>query len=378
MTLRVAVVQDAVGPWSKGGRETRSAALLPRLAQRGYEVEVFTMRWWSDPPNGEVRYTAICRAVPMYKGSRRSIFHAAFFAVSTLRLLGGSFDVILADQIPILQLVPLRVIAWIKRVRLVVEWHEVWGREEWRSHLGALGSPAATLERGVARLADQVVAVSEEVRGRLVSIGVDPSRLVVVPNAVDRARLDAVVPARRAAQLITVGRLVTHKRVDDAIRVVGLLHTRGRSVSLVVVGDGPERARLEGLVSALGLEGFVEFAGTLDAPEDVWSWLRASQVFVFPSDREGFGLAVAESLAVGTPVVCVDHLRNDARHLVDDGRTGAVVPPNDLAALADAVDRWLDEPTSHADVSARFWEAHSDLDWDVSAGRLAGLLSPPS
>ena len=52
MTPRVAVVEDAVGPWSKGGRETRYAALLPRLAQRGLDVEVFSMRWWYDAAAG--------------------------------------------------------------------------------------------------------------------------------------------------------------------------------------------------------------------------------------------------------------------------------------------------------------------------------------
>jgi glycosyltransferase involved in cell wall biosynthesis len=377
MTPRVAVVEDAIGPWSKGGRETRSTALLPRLARLGCDVEVFTMRWWTDPPTGEVRYTAICRAVPMYKGARRSIFHAVLFAASTLRLLGHGFDVIVADQIPILQLVPLRVVAWIKRIKLVVQWHEVWDREEWRDYLGATAWLAAALERVAMQLADQIVAVSEDVRDRLESTGVDPTRLAVVPNAVDRARLEAVLPREHAVQLITVGRLVAHKRVDDAIRVVGQLRARGRPVSLVVIGDGPERERLEGLAATLGLEECVEFAGTLDADEDLWSWLKAAKVFVAPSDREGFGLAVAESMALGTPVVCVAHPRNDARHLVDDGVTGSVVPPNDLRALADAVDHWLCENASHAELSSCFWEAHPDLDWDASAAGLAELLSSP-
>ena len=116
MTRRVAVVEDAVGPWSKGGRETRYAALLPRLARRGLDVEVFTMRWWSDPPDGDVRYTAISPLVPMYRGERRSILQATLFALSSLRLLRRDFDVILADQIPILHLFSLRMVARIKRV----------------------------------------------------------------------------------------------------------------------------------------------------------------------------------------------------------------------------------------------------------------------
>ncbi|HEV3213436.1 MAG TPA: glycosyltransferase [Acidimicrobiales bacterium] len=375
MTLRVAVVQDAVGPWSKGGRESRAAALLPRLERLGFDVEVFTMRWWSDPPAGDVRYTAICGLVPMYRGERRSITHAARFALATLRLLGAEFDVIVADQMPIVHLVPLRAVAWIKRVPLVVQWHEVWGREDWRTYLGAAGPLAATLERASARLADQVVAVSEEVRRRLEALGVDPARLVVVPNAIDRARLDAVTPVDGAPELVSVGRLIAHKRVDEAIRALRRLHERGRSVSLAVIGDGPERAPLERLAAALELEEHVVFDGTLDADEDVWAAVSGARVLVAPSDREGFGLAVAESLALGTPVVCVDHPRNDATRLVEGGVTGAVVPPDDPASLTAAIEHWLDAGAARADVSSSFWRAHADLEWDASAERLAALLT---
>jgi glycosyltransferase involved in cell wall biosynthesis len=375
MSRRVAVVEDAVGPWSKGGRETRYAALLPRLAQRGFDVEVFTMRWWwSDPPPGNVRYTAICPLVPLYKGERRSFLQAVLFAVSSVRLVGRDFDVLLADQMPILHLFALRVVAWCKRVRLVVQWHEVWGSAYWREYLGVAGPLASTLERMTAHLADQVVAVSDEVRDRLESINVDPTRIVVVANAIDLVRLDAVVPLDEDLQLISVGRLAAHKRVDEAIRVTGRLHDEGGPATLAVIGEGPERSNLEHLVGALHLEGSVEFLGRLDTDEEVWSRLKSARVCVCPSDREGFGLAVAECLALGTPVVCVDHPRNDATHLIDEGVTGSVVAPGDLDALAAAVRRWLESPATRDEVSASFRKSHADLDWDASAAALAELL----
>ena len=372
----MAVVEDAVGPWSKGGRETRYAALLPRLAARGFEVEVFTMRWWVDQPRGEVRYTAICPLVPMYKGERRSVLQAVLFAISTVRLLGRSFDVILADQIPNLHLFPLRVIAWIKKVKLVVQWHEVWGREYWQEYLRGAGGVAARLERVTAHLPDEVIAVSKEIGGRLASLGVDAARITVAANAMDRVQLDAVTPGGRSVELVTVGRLITHKRVDEAIRVVDLLRGRGRDASLVVIGDGPERERLEQLAAHLGLSAQVSFLGALDADEEVWAWLRAARVVVSPSDREGFGLVVAESLALGTPVACVAHPHNDASRLVEDGRTGSVVPPGDLEALASAVERWLDAPDRRAEISARFWATHPELDWELAADVLSDRLTP--
>lgn len=376
MTARVAVVEDAVGPWSKGGRETRYAALLPRLAKRGFAVEVFTMRWWSEEPVGEVRYHAISPLVPMYKGDRRSIAHAIRFAFSTFRLLRYRFDVILADQIPIVHLIPLRLVAWIKRVPLVVQWHEVWGDEYWRQYLGRAGAAAAVLERATARLADEIVAVSEEIEGRLEALGVAPDRICVVANALDRARLDAVPAADPGAELIAVGRLIPHKRVDEAIRITGLLRDRGRSVHLSVIGEGPDRDRLDRLARELGLAGLVSLEGTLDADDDVWRQLRAARVLVSASDREGFGLVVAESLALGTPVVCADHPHNDAARLVEDGRTGSIVPPGDLEAMTSAVERWLDCDGIRSEIAQRFWETHPDLEWDAAADALAACLTP--
>ena len=377
MAMRVAVVEDAVGPWSKGGRETRYAALMPRLAKHGMTIELFTMRWWTteDPRPSDVELVAICPLVPMYAGERRSVWQAARFALGTLRLLSHDFDVVLADQMPILPLFPLRVVAWLKRVKLVVQWHEVWGTAYWHEYLGPAGQVAALLEWCTARLADHVVAGSDEVRERLIELGVPARRLTVVQNAIDRGRLNAFVGTPHAAQLVSVGRLVAHKRVDEALRVVARLRDRGRPTSLTVVGDGPERGRLERLAVELGVGSDVTFLGTVDAQEDVWSWLQAASVLLFPSDREGFGLVPAESLALGTPVVCAGHRRNDATRLVDEGRTGSVVPPDDLDALTAAAEHWLDASVPRAEVAARFWSAHPDLDWDASGAVLAAALT---
>ena len=376
MTLRVAVVEDAIGPWSKGGRETRYAALLARVARLGTSVELFTMRWWAneDPPPGEVALVAICPLIPMYSGERRSIWQAVRFALGTPRLLSYDFDVLLADQMPILHLFPLRIVAWVKRVKLVVQWHEVWGVEYWHEYLGAAGRVAASLEWCTARLADHVIAGSEDVRERLAALGVPPERMTVVQNGVDRRRLDALVGGTHDAQLVSVGRLIAHKRVDEAIRTVSRLRERGRPTTLTIIGDGPERRGLEQLAADLGVDADVVFMGTLDSEVDVWAWLRGARVLLFPSDREGFGLVPAESLALGTPVVCVGHPRNDATRLVEEGRTGSVVPPDDLGALVEAVEHWLDASIPPTEVASRFWSAHGDLDWDVSAATLVADL----
>jgi hypothetical protein len=137
--LNVAVVSDALYPWHKGGKEIRYFRLLEGLPKLGVDVAVYSMKWWDVDPEvenfemGSLAYVGICPRVAMYKKNKRSIFQALLFALSTFRLLARKFDVIEADHMPFLQLFPLRIVAWLKRVPLVVTWHEVWGRDTWRT-----------------------------------------------------------------------------------------------------------------------------------------------------------------------------------------------------------------------------------------------------
>ena len=371
---RVAVVIDAVGPWSKGGREVRYGAMLPRLAAAGLDIEVFTMKWWQEQPTGSVRYTAICPRLSLYKGERRSIFQATVFALSCLRLLSRKFDVILADQMPYLPLFPLRLVAWMKRVDLIVQWHELWGSDYWRGYLGKAGIVASAIESSALRLPDGIVAVADPIATRIVDGGISRERVVVIPNAVDKARLSTVPGEPRDEELLVVGRLMAHKHVDDALHATALLRADGRAVKLAVVGDGPERGRLEALAQELGIRDSVTFVGALGPQEEVWAWMKSVKVLISPSEREGFGLSVAESLALGTPVVCVDYPENDSTRLVTDGATGAIVQRRDIQALADAIATWLDDRVDASSISSKFWESHQDMDWDVSATLLAEYI----
>jgi glycosyltransferase involved in cell wall biosynthesis len=372
---RVAVVIDTVAPWSVGGRESRYEALLDRFPALGLDVTVYTMRWWRVPPSGPVRYRAIAPRMKLYKGQRRSILQSVVFAIGTLQLFFRRFDVIEADHMPYLHLFPLRLVAWVRRVDLVVDWHEYWGQDYWKRYLGRAGGVAAALERMSAQMADTVVPVTKELATTLLELGISPDRIVVVPNAVDRRRLEAVVPRADAPELLVVGRLLPHKRTELAIRAMAELDPTHRSVRLGIVGEGPERERLEALASGLGIQQRVVFYGALARQEDVWELMKGARVLVFPSEREGFGLVAAESQALGTPVVCIDGPDNKARHLIVDGSTGTLVPTASPTALAEALTIWLGDPHEREFVAREFWDVHDDLDWDASAARYAHLLS---
>jgi glycosyltransferase involved in cell wall biosynthesis len=295
--MRVAVVSDAVFPYHTGGKETRYRHIVAQLCDQGHHVTVYTMHWWpgaKTKTTDGVEYRAIMGRAPLYKGSRRSISEAVRFALACFQLVRYRYDVIEADHMPYLQLVPLRLVAAVRRVPLVVTWHELWGPEYWRKYLGRLGVIAAA-------------------------------------------------PPSAGYDLLFAGRLIAHKGVAMALEAVQLLQQRGISCTFGIVGVGPEADRLKQQSEALGLGGQVAFLGYLEDEVALFSLMKGSRLFLLPSIREGFGLAVVEALAAGAPTITVNHADNYAQRLVVEGETGWVCDPT-ATSLADAIAKGLSTP----------------------------------
>lgn len=368
---RVAVVSDAVLPWHRGGKELRYQQLLQRWPDEGLDITVYTMKWWDDaPPPGAIKYRAISKKYSMYHGKRRSIRQALMFALSTFKLLRYHYDVIEADHMPYLQLFPLRIVASIRRVPLVVTWHEVWGRNYWREYLGPAGLIGAFVEWCATKLPTTIAVVSEGSAQRLRDMRVPESKIVVVPNALDTRALNAVVPSTTAFDVISVGRMMAHKRIDLILEALAQVP----SLTLGVVGSGPERERLFQQVSDLGLTERVTFLGDIEDHDELLSLVKAATVFALPSEREGFGIAVAESLGLGTPVITSDHQDNEARKLVSPSVNGTLVPSGSATAVAEALNHWTSSQRARETVINEFWRQHGDLSWDSVAHHYAIVL----
>lgn len=364
-------MSDAIWPHHKGGKEIRYHNLCARLTRHGFDVQVFTMHWWSGPrhrDSGGIRYTAVSPCVPLYAGDRRSIAQAVLFSLGCSQLLWHRYDAIEADQMPYLPLFPLRLIATLKRVPLVVAWHEVWGDDYWREYLGRAGAIGAALERAAMRLPDQLVVHNEETRDRLTNNGVSAERISVLPSGVDLTQIAAANPDPAVFDLIYVGRLIEHKRVGDLLGAIGQLSSDGAPLTCAIVGDGPERDRLEQRAAELSISEQIRFFGTVDQHETVYGLIKSSGCFVLPSVREGFGVVVVEAFACGVPVITTDHPDNMARLLVDDGVTGWLSRPT-VDGLACALRRSREQSCDLSRAAATL----ERCDWDRIAGRLAGL-----
>lgn len=362
-------VSDSVYPWNTGGKEKRHHELLTRLTRRGYDVRVYTMKWW-DGPSVVVRegitYVAISPRLPLYSGTRRSVRQALVFAVCCLSLLWRRFDVLEVDSIPFLPLLPARVVATVRRVPMVTTWHEFWGRDYWVRYLGLPGHLAAWVERTAIRLPHRIIAASDGTAERLHLAGEEGTVDVhVIPNGIDRTASVEPRPGRRdGTELISVGRLLENKKIDLAVEATHLSRTAGSPLTLRVIGEGPEEPALRRLVDDLGAQEAVTFSPFLEDHDDVLQAISDADLLVFPSVREGFGMVALEAMSVGTPVVTSDHPDNFARHLVEPGVNGELYSGT-AASLSDAIGRALvrrDELGTQARATAaRFdWEALAD------------------
>jgi glycosyltransferase involved in cell wall biosynthesis len=168
-------------------------------------------------------------------------------------------------------------------------------------------------------------------------------------------------PAEGRLRAVWVGRLVGHKRLEVLLEALA----RVEGVALTVVGDGPERARLEAHADALGLGGRVRFVGAL-AREGVWRALGDADALLLASAYEGLPHVAIEALAVGTPVVAPDTAW--AREVVDDGETGVLVAEATPAAFAEVLSRLRDDPAwrrmlaKHAAAAAGRWSLSAAAD----------------
>jgi len=149
--------------------------------------------------------------------------------------------------------------------------------------------------------------------------------------------------SRGGGGVVTVGRLMPRKRLDLLLDALALLRARGRTYPLTIIGDGPERARLEGYVAELRLGNQVRFTGAVP-PDRVAAAIGDADVFAFPALGEGFGLAAAEALVLGVPVMATRD-GGGVTDIVPAQGGGRLVAP-DAGEIARAIEELVTDPAA--------------------------------
>ena len=201
-----------------------------------------------------------------------------------------------------------------------------------------LGRPWDWLRRRLYARADMVTANSRTALTELASY-VPAARLALVPNPV-------VPPAAQsprgdgAPHFLSVGRLARQKAYDVVLAAVAQLAPSESPWRLRVVGEGGERDALQAQAHRLGLSGRIDWLAPV---RDVWPLYQQADAFVLASRHEGTPNALLEAMACGVPVIVSDAC-GGALDYVEDGKTGLVVPVEDAAALAGAMQRLITDP----------------------------------
>jgi glycosyltransferase involved in cell wall biosynthesis len=213
------------------------------------------------------------------------------------------------------------------------------------------------LSRWKYRQVDCFICASDAVRRMLIDDGIPAARAVTVYEGIDLGHVDAAPPANLHADLWlphgspivgNVAALVPHKGQRHLIEAAALVVKRVPDARFVIAGEGELRPALERLIKEHRLDKHVFLAGFRP---DILSVHKSFDVFVMSSVTEGLGTSLLDAMACGKPVVATT--AGGMPEVVDDGKTGILVPPRDHTAMADALIRLL----SSAELRARMGAA---------------------
>jgi glycosyltransferase involved in cell wall biosynthesis len=347
--------QDRENPQA-GGAEIHLHEIFGRLVRRGHRVTLLASSWPGARPRATLDGIEVWRS-----GSR----HTWPLTVErTFRQLpGGPPELVIED----LNKVPLFTPWWIRQPLLLLV-HHLFGR----TAFAEAGLPVATatwlLERPLGRVyrGVPVQAVSQSTADDLVARGFRADRITVIPNGVDLETYSPDPDGRRFSEptVLYVGRLKRYKRVDLVLHAVARLVAQGVRVRLIVAGQGDHGPALRALRDQLGLADIVQMPGFVSEAEKV-RLLRQAWVHTLASPKEGWGITNLEAAACATPTVASDSpgLRDSVVH----GETGLLVPHGDIAQLAAALRRVLEDDALRRHLSAGARRFALGFSWDRSA-----------
>jgi glycosyltransferase involved in cell wall biosynthesis len=336
-----------------GGGEQHIALLATRLAARGAPPTVITRRTEASWPEMDSQAGAeVVRVAPAGRG-RGGKYRMVPAAMAAVRRLGGAHEVVVVRGTRVLGLPAVRAARRVGRP-LVLQ-PEVngelsgavylWGTALDRAPFRQVVSLLSAERNRVLKRADAFVAMSRQIRDECVDAGMPSDRVHLIPHGVDTRRFAPADSGERASLrkrlglpedaviVANTGRLLRGKGLDVLLDAFAPLTRDIPHAHLLIVGSGDGQPLsveedLRRRVETEGLGARVTFTGRVDAVED---WLRASDIFAFPSLFEGLGLSLLEAAACGLPTV--GSRTGGIVDVIDDARSGFLVPPGDGAAL---------------------------------------------
>lgn len=344
-TLRITLVISSLGP---GGAERVMAIMANYWAEHGREVTLITLA--SRTHDFYPLHHGVHRIALGLTGTSSHIASAAWHNLRRLQRLRQEIrasqpDVVLSfiDQANVLTLagsLGLRIPVVVSE-RIDPRYHDI-------------GSIWAWLRRLLYPQADALVVQTDGVRGWAERI-VKSHAVHVIPNAAPGLVVrhhDGLDLKPTGRTIVAMGRFAPQKGFDILLKAFARCARKHSDWSLVILGEGEERGRLEALVSKLGLKDRVNMPGQVKDPFEI---LCGADLFVLSSRYEGFPNALMEAMAYGRAVISTD-CPSGPREIIRDGVDGMLVMPDNVDALAAAMDRLMADQVARQGLGKRAME----------------------
>lgn len=225
---------------------------------------------------------------------------------------------------------------------------------------------------------DYIIALTNSTYNKACEAGVQASRLVVLPNAIDTSirRYDpvhAILHNKITNKMPVIGamaRFVPKKGIDIFIQTISILKDRGVDFKAVIGGGGSEESNLRALVQKLGLQDKVSFLGWIN---DKKKFFEEIDIFCQPSIEEPFGVVILEAMLFDKPIIAAD--AEGPKEIITNMKDGILIPMGSATAMANAIDELLQDPILAGRLSDKaFLTVRQRYDMSVVGQRLTAYL----
>lgn len=361
--MRIAICnwRDLAHP-EGGGAEVYARMVAEGLVEAGHEVTFLCAAHANAPAAETINGVRYLRA-----GSRIGVYGAARRAIRRLETREGRFDVVVDVQngLPFFA-------GWATDAPVVVLVHHV-HREQWPVVFSA---PVAAVGWGIeSRVSPRVnrgrqyVAVSRSTKDELVGMGVERDHVAIVHNGT-KPPLRVTAAETDGPRLLVLGRVVKHKRIEQAVDLVRRLRPHHPGLRLRVVGDGWWSREVRDHVAATGAGEYVDLLGFVDE-ETKHRELASASLLLVPSVKEGWGLSVVEAASHGVPAIGYRDA-GGVSESIEDGETGVLV--DDLEGMVGSVDALLRDRDRLTELGANALAHSARFTWDETVRAWEQLL----
>lgn len=210
--------------------------------------------------------------------------------------------------------------------------------------------------------ADAIIAITDQTKKHLVTLGVDRKKIFVIPPGIDTSKYERSRHNNTTIEILNVNYLTERKHVDDILKAMKIITQNSKKYHLTIVGDGPQRNKLESYVKNNKLSKFVTFVGSVPHTK-IKKYYQKADVFVNMSDAETFATTALEAMASG--LAMVNSRVGGFEDVIENGKNGYIVEIGDYKALADTLLHKISKDSTQK-LKSNSFKKGALYDWDTS------------